>query len=308
MRRLEFLLCGSPNDAFWSQIAMFRLSLDSIGPEFRAARVVMCVADDVQVPLPERWQPHFTNIEVEWAPLESYLDFGDGEDHLFTLIDPEADVSCICDADTLFINPPPDEFFNEIVEQPAICGAIAHLPPPKFEQSGRDYRHLDNLQFWQALSREVLGREIELDNEYTLKPESGNCPFYINYGFVASTPALMLELHRQLSVVQPAIRQWLDNDFFAQLGITLAVERGNLATRTLPMRYNFPNDPRAEQMFPEELLHLKLIHYLRRDHFDRHLIFSNADEFNLFMELDLEGSNRVFQEHIKTITHESYPF
>jgi hypothetical protein len=308
MRRLEFLLCGSPNDAFYSQLAMFRLSLDSLGPLYRSARVVMCLGAAEREPLPARWRPYFRDIEVVWAPLESFLEFGDGEDHLFTLIDPDADLSFICDADTLLLAPWPVEFIDSLIDDPAICGTIAHLAPAMFDRLGHDYRALGNEPFWQALAGEVLGRPLPLDHRYTLRPEQGACPFYVNYGFVAGTPALLGELHRQLSVVQPAIRRWLDNDFYGQLGIALAVERGNIPHRALPMRYNFPNDQRAETMCPDDLADIKLLHYLRRDHFDRHLIFATNAAFDGFLNTPLQGSDAVFQRHVAQLTANRYPF
>jgi len=308
VKKLEFLICGSPNDAFWSQLAMFRLSLNSLGSDFRSARLVLVVADLERVPLPDRWRPFFTDIEVRWAPVESYLDYGDGEGHLFTLIDPTADITFLCDADTLLINELPTDFLENIIRDPAICGVIAHIAPPKVDKFGHDYKNLANDEFWHQLSQHVLGREIVLPYQYTLRPQLGHCPFYINYGFVVGTPDLLMELHRNLSIVQPAIRKWLDNDFYGQLGIALGVESGNLPTRALPMRYNFPNDVRAEERYPEELTNVLVIHYLRRQIFDRQQIFSNEANFDAFMSIELAGSNAVFQRRVRDLTNAIYPF
>ena len=308
MRKLEFLICGSPNDAFWSQLAMLRLSLDSLGPEFQSARLVMVLGDMEIIPVPDRWKPFFTNIEIEWAPVESFLEFGDGSDHLFTLIDPSADITFICDADTLLIREIPTDFLDEMIQTPAISGVIAHYRPPKTDQYGNDHSRLNNSEFWQNLSRHVLGRDIELPNDYTLKPTLGRCPFYINYGFVASTPRLLIDLHKNLSIVQPKIRAWLDNEFYAQIGIAMAVQLGNLRSQVLPMRFNFPNDPIADDLYPGELRNVVLIHYLRCNVFDRHLIFANEANFNGFMSLELHGSNAVFQQRIRDLTGSVYPF
>jgi hypothetical protein len=308
MKRLEFLLCGSPTDAFWSQLAMFRLSLDSLGPEFRAARLVLVLADHEQKPLPQRWRPWFGDIEIAWAPLESFLEFGDGEDHLFHLIDPDADISFICDADTLLIRDIPGQWLDQMIDEPAIHGVIAHLPPPKSDHAGNNRSQLANEEFWRELSLHVLGQEIELPEHYTMEPALGGCPFYINYGFIAGPPALLKELHRNLTIVQPRVRSWLDNDFYGQLGIALAVELGDLPTRVLPMRYNFPNDERFDDRYPEELQEVVLIHYLRTRLFDRHQIFTDQAQFKRFMALSLEGSNAAFQQRILELTGGEYPF
>ena len=41
--KLEFLMCGNHNDAFLSQAAIYRQMLDSLGGDYAAARLVLCV-------------------------------------------------------------------------------------------------------------------------------------------------------------------------------------------------------------------------------------------------------------------------
>jgi hypothetical protein len=305
MRRLEFLICGSPTDAFWSQVAMFRLSLDAMGGEFRAARLVLVLGDDDVTPLPDRWRAYFRHIELAWTPHESFQEFGDGHDHLFSLIDPSADLTFICDADTLPIRPFSDGFLQALLVEPAIGGVIAHYFP---EQKDGNFAGLDSEAFWQLLAQRVLGRPIKISSKYTLNPEQGGCPFYINYGFVAAKPALLRELHEQLAVVRPRIVEQLDSVFGGQMAIALAIERGGIPCRALPMRYNFPNDPIADRLYPEELRQIKLLHYLRTREFDRHQIFADRDGFERFLNLELEGSNEVLKRHVEAITGGSYPF
>ena len=43
--KLDFLLCGSANDAFFSQIAFFRLCLNALGGVYSDARVVAVFGD-----------------------------------------------------------------------------------------------------------------------------------------------------------------------------------------------------------------------------------------------------------------------
>jgi hypothetical protein len=153
-----------------------------------------------------------------------------------------------------------------------------------------------------------LGRTIDLSFTNTLSKTLMRCPFYINYGFVASTPALLKKLHSHLIVVQPKIREVLDNDFFGQIGIALAVERGAIPVVALPMNYNFPNDPIADSRYPNELKQVHVVHYLRTNLFDRHKIFTNKEYFNEFLSLNLSGSNAVFQKFIDSCTGGKYPF
>src|SRR5262245_50970991 len=101
--KLQFLMAGSPNDAFWSQAAMYRLSLDQIGGIYGEAGLVLAVGAAEYVPLPERWRPHFDRIHLAWAPAKRYADERDGAQNsvLFETVDHSADVCMICDADTL---------------------------------------------------------------------------------------------------------------------------------------------------------------------------------------------------------------
>ena len=307
--KIEFLMCGSPNDAFYSQAAMYRYVLDSFGGIYKQARVVLCLGDFEESPLPARWEPWFTNIDVRWTPLESFLCYHNGSDYILkNLVDPAAEISFLCDADTLLLHPLPDSFLREMQERPAICGAIAHYRPSPDDQAGHDYSALDNDQFWEAMGMHVSGRAIPLPNTYTLMPGDLSCPFYINYGFVAGTPTLLRRLHTELAYVQPKLREILDNDFYAQIALALAVDRASLPTRVLPMRFNFPNDPIADAKYPDELANVHVIHYLRTNVFDRHRIFTTREEFESFLALPLQGSNAVFQRRIREFTAGQYPF
>jgi hypothetical protein len=310
--KLEFFVCGSPNAAFYSQAAMFRLALDSFGGDFARARLVLCLGAHERQPLPARWEPHFRAIEVQWAPVDSFLEHGDGSYHVYDLVDPGADLSFVCDADTLPLRPLPADFLAGLLAEPAIAGVLAHRMPPRHDAKGRDLRHLDVRGFWAHLGREVTGAEPDLHYELPLplppQRHLDPSPFYLNYGFIAATPALFRALHEQLDIVQPRVREVLDNDFYMQLAIPMAVQRGALPTRVLPMRYNFPNDPLADAAYPDELAQVVVVHYLRTERFDRHRIFATAQAFNAFLALQLSGSDAVFQGFVRGLTGGRYPF
>jgi hypothetical protein len=97
-------------------------------------------------------------------------------------------------------------------------------------------------------------------------------------------------------------------DFSGQVALTLAMAAKRAGTWALPMRYNFPNDPVAERMYPTELEQAVVYHYLRTDVFDRHQIFVSADTYERFLALPLGGVNRRFQNAVRRIVGESYPF
>ena len=61
--KVEFAIAGSPNDAFFSQMAMFRLALSDLGGTYKAARVICVFGDSEVQPIPERWREAFKDIE-----------------------------------------------------------------------------------------------------------------------------------------------------------------------------------------------------------------------------------------------------
>ncbi len=125
--KLDFIIPASPIPAFFSQIAMFRRSLDRLGGFYRDARLVAVFGDSIRTPLPVAWRPHFERIDVAWAdPAEfarsSYRAQGA---YRFEVMRPDADIAILCDADTIMMRP----FGREVLDiagTDAIGGVIAH--------------------------------------------------------------------------------------------------------------------------------------------------------------------------------------
>ena len=303
--KLDFIIPASPNDAFFSQAAMFRLALDSLGGAYRDARLVVVFGDAVQTPVPEAWRPHFERIDVEWALPEVFARDGYRAqcDRRFEVIRPDADLVVLCDADTLPLRPfGPDVL--DLARRDAIGGVIAHYHFPWKGTSG------DSLTDWNLIAREVIGTGIETPYRYILlDPERpGACPFYINLGLLVGSPTSLSRLNESCKEIRPKVKVIIDNYFDAQVTLALATACSNLNTAALPARYNYPNDPVADKMYPSELSDIRLIHYLRTELFDRHNIFANEDSFNIFLKLELDGSNRIFQSFVRDLTAGRYPF
>lgn len=306
--KIEFLIPGSPNDAFYSQVAMFRLGLDALGGIYEQARVVLCLGAPQASAVPARWKPHMERVEVFWAPESVFRSHGTGGLFRYELLDASCDVSVLCDADTLMLRPFEPEALKYFVHRPAIRGVIAHYPPPLADEAGHDYSAQGPQQFWRLIARRTLGVAIDFPHEYSLQPPPAPAPFYINYGAVVGTFDVLRRLRDELVWLLPRIRTSLHNRFAGQIGITLGCLAGRIPTEALPMRYNFPNDPIAEHRYPAELSHVVLLHYLRLTHFDRQRIFTSADAFLEFLGLTLTGSEQILQERIRGLTGGRYPF
>ena len=65
--KIDVLITASPNDSFYSQVAMIRVALDSLGGAYRDARVVAVFGDRAVVHLPDKWAPYFERIDVAWT-------------------------------------------------------------------------------------------------------------------------------------------------------------------------------------------------------------------------------------------------
>jgi hypothetical protein len=316
--RVEFLLCGSPCDAFYAQIAFFRLSLDQLGPQGRAARVVAVFGSEECSPLPSRWLRHFERIEVHRAPPDEFrrAKYFAASDLRYRLVTPGSACSVLCDADTMLVRPLPQDFLDDLHREPAICGVIAHFPFPIDVDTRRPgstiglYPAMPQEQAWEHLGQAILGRPLERPLHYTLTGTGGDdrCPFYINYGFLAGSADLLRRLADELDQLQPELDEILGGYFVGQVGIALAVDRAHIPWRALPMRFNFPNDRLADVRYPEELNQVVMFHYLRDTHFDRHRIFADRRAFEAFLALELTGSDRLFRDRVREVTGGQYPF
>ena len=202
----------------------------------------------------------------------------------------------ICDADTVLIRPFP-ELIKMCIQAPALFGVIAHY-------------HMTTDKDWQEIANAVIEKPVKIKYKYTLEAVDSlpSAPFYINYGFLASTPTLLNKLYNKDIQLIDSIIEQVGPLWASQVSVALASEALNLPSYALPMRYNFPNDKKADKFYPNELDDIVLVHYLRDTNYNRHKIFSNEKEFNHFISLDLDGSDKVFQQHVLKLTDATYPF
>jgi hypothetical protein len=122
------------------------------------------------------------------------------------------------------------------------------------------------------------------------------------------TPSLLSEFYQREKCLRSKVISETNSWWCAQLSLALTCADSGLPTRALPMRYNFPNDPLADRMYSYEMENIVFLHYLRTDLFDRHKIFTSNKEFNSFLSLELQGSNRIMQNHVYDVTQGKYPF
>lgn len=287
---------------------MFRRSLDRLGGIYQRADVVAVFGGSVVEELPERWQPHFERITVRHASpadfkVDSYRAQGDAR---WKCAPAGSDIAIMADADTMILRPI-DDLLSRLIESPAIAGTIAHYPFPQFPgETPRDK--------WASLARDWAGRDMPLTYVHSLTRQTDppwfrECPFYINFGFVLVPRQLLDPLgstYRSLTEhIPPALK---DPFYGAQVALTLAIYKHDLARYAFDIKYNFPNDPVAEELHASSLADIRVIHYLRTDQFDRNQIFATRQAFDSFLALPLTGSSLILQDHVRRIAGGQYPF
>lgn len=310
MRRVEFLVAGSPNEAFFSQIAANRLSIFNQHwarwqPSFR------CIfGGEPDWPALALWMPQLSDIDVYFLStqrfnLDSY--FAQSEHRLNPSTD-EVDVFVLLDADT-FVTGDIEEILDQVHAQQTIAGVQAHFGFPV-----GDGRSNSSVRDWQKLAELLLEKPMRLDYYYSMVPESfsleeRSAPFYINAGVILISGEIISHFRKAYRSFRRRVMPLLANPYFSgQVAITLAVEELDLNPLSLPIRFNFPNDPSADAMYPQDLVDIRILHFLRHKAFDRTKIFSSSEYYQSFLDLPLKGSNKVFQNRVRETLGGSYPF
>lgn len=299
--RIAFLIPGEVTDGFLSQIAMFNLALRHQDAPLREARLIAYLGCEEGVEVPERWRRHLRDVEFRLVRRpESERQNMVQAPMRFMNDDPDLDYVFLCDADTLLTGD-----LNEVLAQLAhgfpVVGVLAHVPP----------KGMDTAQSWQELSMSTTGRPIELRHRYTLASPSftERAPFYLNHGFIG----FRADALREFQKLYPKLRQKAAEvlampNFAGQVGLSLTVNALGWEGSVLPLRFNFPNDPKAYALHPYEGTDIRLIHYLRENAFKRSKLFADQAAFDAFLNTPPQIFDQHFHQALMIYTNGEYPF
>ena len=310
MSRVAILIAGTGNAAFYSQVAALAAAMRVLPwqrwrPSIHAF-FGPCEPPDSDAHLWARWAPFLQDVHVFHVPARAYELKGNWAqvEAALDMAPRDTDVLLSLDADTL-----PVGSFEPVLDMVAarqlIAGVMAHYPPPMW---------ISPRESWLEAAGRILGTPLEFDHAYSLvestaPPERRLSPFYINSGVMFFARAafdrfvpLYFDTARRLSADLSLA------DFTGQIASALAIAKGRLATATLPMRYNFPNDSAAERSYPADAANVVIHHYLRTARFDRHKIFTTASEFGRFVRMPLEGPDETFRSAVLRLFGSRYPF
>jgi hypothetical protein len=326
-RSVAILIVASPNPAILSQVAAFSLAIKRIEWVDWEPSIYLYLGEEPGYSLSEadevyeQWRPHLVDVEVARISRERSDREGDWA-HVydaFRLAPRDADVLAKMDADTL-----PVRSFESALDfvhnANVVAGRMGNLPLPEtFDPvsetwSSRLPNDHDELRAtWTRVTEGLLqtppafGYPISLDTS----GKWGLAPLYLNLGVVFFAQRAFGEIVGPYLDLLPGVEERMNErkGFAGQVALTLAITNAAVRTWIMPMRFNFPNAPDAERLYPVELKEVAIFHYHRCIYgYDRGQIFVSAETYRQFLELPLEGVHRAFQESVRNVFGSDYPF
>jgi hypothetical protein len=315
VRSVAFLIAASPTDAFYSQIAALSTGLRRLAWSGWRPTVHVFVGGDRGSDPISGWLPYLKDVDVLWTSEARFASEGDWaqSDDAIRFAPRDVDVLVALDADTFPVSGF-ESVLDRVHETTAVAGVIAHYPTLLDSSVQLPERDESLREAWTRLARGLTDVPLDFAYSHTLMgperlPEHRLTPFYLNFGVVAFPRAAFDLVAPRYLAFRPQVMGRLHNgDFSGQVALTLAIADAQVRMWALPLRYNFPNDPLAEAMYPAELDKVAIIHYLRTSDFDRHRVFATPEEYAAFLELPLSGVNQRFRNAIVETLGTRYPF
>ena len=302
--KLAYLIPATPSDGFYAQVAMFRMGLDALGPPYSESQVILTIGADEGTVVPPRWRQSLNRVEVNFVQRTADASFRGQVAGRWSMVPSDVDVVVLGNADTLAIARY-DELVGVVHTHQLVAGAIVHSPL-RFPDG------MSNEAGWRMLANRLLDRDIECDHHTTLPNShegSTATPYYVNGGAVFIGGELFKRLRPVYLRIEPTVAGMIaDPRFSHQASLALAIRATDAPRIAMEMRYNFPNDPRADELYPDDSADIRTLHFLRTTEFDRQKIFADADGFARFLALRLGGSNAVLQRRVRELTGGRYPF
>ena len=294
-RLLEIRVPISPTPHFFRRIHFMAASLRRLRGALADHEIVVFVgADEAARNLSEAlpWSRKYP-ISWHWADREAFCRDGYWETsrEVFRHATRARFVMCV-DADVIFVRDF-SELLTSLADSPAVAGVIAHASP---------FRNCVPSQMWQRLA-DAYGVSLQdASYEHTgwgfmaTHPDYRYTPAYFNFGMVLAPREMMAKISADIAAADEVVIKNLDTFFRFQIALTLAIQKHQLPVCALPLRYNFPNDHRFEQKYPEELRDIRILHYLRCGIVHREKDFDSLDRVAaLIRRADLQGSNEVLR-------------
>ncbi|MER9581451.1 hypothetical protein [Mesorhizobium sp. M0276] len=280
------------------------MSLARLGGAYAAAPIVVSIgghADAGEISAANRWSEAYPVI---WRPVpHAFSDWGFSSGFDRYAEAPRGDVIILTDADACLMRPV-DELLQSMhdAERPSIAGLSAHFSP--FSRDGTE-----NDAAWRRLLDAFGFGDTPLNWRYSQSPDEafGGCPAYFNYGFVVFNRTAFTAIQ---PLIRPLTARVLDHlkdtpsvFFSGQIALSLAILTVGADPLSLGPEYNCPNSDEMLAHGLRDPADIRVLHYLRRDQFDRHSFLCNRDEFDTFCSKPFASPVlQAFQQHVLGLT------
>lgn len=300
---LEIRVPISATADFFRRIHFMAASLRRLGGLAAGAELVVIVggdeeARDLYEALP--WSRKYP-IVWRWADREGFRrdSYWETSREVFRHRARARNVMC-ADADIIFVRDFSD-LLTSLDKEPAVAGVIAHaspfdegLPMEKWRRMAETYGVAAPDFKYEHTGWGFMGRHR--DFRFT--------PAYFNFGMVVAPAEMITKISDDIVDADKVVTENLDTFFRFQIALTLVMQKHRLPTRALTMRYNFPNDPRFDLKYSEELADVRILHYLRCEIIHREEDFTSLDKVAaLTRRSDLTGSNEILRQCIAELFH-----
>jgi len=311
--RLEVRTTISPTPFFFRRIHFMAASLREVCGTQMNHELVVSVGGGDGTENFYRSQPWSSCYPLIWrqVPVEAYARLGyratnrDRAAHMS-----RAEFVMMADADVIFLR----DFsglLRELEAAPAICGVMAHASPfaapPKLMPAlaGRIPETPTQEDYWRLLTGHYGVPDLKPEYEYSgwqvmnHNPDFRYAPAYFNGGMVLGPSALMEKMCELYASAEEAVDDVMDTYFRPQLARTLAIHKAGLPVRSLPVKFNFPNDSGFDVRYADQIDQIQVLQYLRREIIDRDRDFMDqAGVDRLLSRRDLAGSNEALRKRI----------
>jgi hypothetical protein len=301
---LEVRVPISPTPDFFRRVHCMAASLRQLGGMAAEHQIAVFVGGDEEPRDLYEILPWSQNYPIvwRWVAREAFRrhNYWETSHEVFRHQSRARYVMC-ADADVIFVHDFSD-LLTKLEHAPAVAGVIAHVSP---------FAKTAPREMWQRLCDSYSVPVPPSVHEHTgwgfmaTDPQYRYTPVYFNFGMVLAPREMMEKISVEMATADNLVDSQFQTFFRFQIALTLAIQKQQLPAIALPLRYNFPNDPRFDKRYPDELADIRILHYLRCEIIHRERDFASlANLAALVRRRDLIGSNEVLRRRIEDLYFE----
>ena len=283
---LEIRVPLSPRPAWLNRMRLLTASIKQFYPD-SVVRAYLGKTPDVSPYDIQRANYELCGMGIEWIKSEEFVPWAGGRAEYLTSMMRRYYPGNFVGTHVLFLDCDVicTKRFDELFAMDAICGVQAHVPPI-------------SISSWRELFAR-FGVRSEFNVPYSgngfmnMDPNNQFTSWYPNSGMIFGPRAHFEALAEPYAQAIEFLRRTMaDHYWFDQLGLALGAAAAGVPLKSLPPRYNFPNQPAFDAHYPEDLADVRFIHYLRTDTVHRDTEFEDIGAIGkLCRRKGLFGSN-----------------